>query len=76
MMIPSMVSTERILWARMACTDILNASTNWSLRKRKEAREEAVSSRSGWGRRSRLRVSEMIAPSLISMIRLAKAAMW
>ena len=28
MMIPSMVSTERILCARMACTDILNASTN------------------------------------------------
>ena len=28
MMMPSMVSTDRILWARMACTDILNASTN------------------------------------------------
>ena len=30
MMMPSMVSSERILCANTACTDILKASTNWS----------------------------------------------
>ena len=31
MIIPSMVSIERILCATIACTDILKASANWSL---------------------------------------------
>ena len=30
MMMPSMVSSERILCAVIACTDILKASINWS----------------------------------------------
>ena len=30
MMMPSMVRSERILCAIIACTDILKASTNWS----------------------------------------------
>ena len=31
MIIPSMVKSERILCATIACTDILQASLNWSL---------------------------------------------
>ena len=31
MMMPNMVSRERILCATIACTDILQASWNWSL---------------------------------------------
>ena len=72
-MMPSMVSRERILCAMMACTDILKASTNWSLKNSQDGFSVRLSTLLG-GMLSFLLVSEMISPSLISMTRLAKAA--
>ena len=70
--IPSMVSKERILCATMALTDIRKASISWSLLKPKrplKTPEFLTALFTGW-----VCVSLIISPSLISIIRLALAA--